>query len=273
MANVASGQGGGIYTGPNTTTMVTSSTVTNNSAAVGGGIAALGRIQSGNNTITRNLANQTASSIYSSVDYSFTVINTIIGPDVGQSVDSVSGTFASLGKNIVTNTTGSSGWQFSDLTNDNIDPMLGPLANNGGQTDSFALLQGSPAIESGDICVTGFGFGCGPLGIYFDILYDQRKYSRWAASSVDIGSFESGSAPNQTIQNTRLFAGYPTLAHSRVIVTETETMQRQSTFVISGIGTAPVTLNWNGVYVIEIYSKRRGVHAPLLYSFGSLEFY
>jgi hypothetical protein len=32
----------------------------------------------------------------------------------------------------------------------NRDPLLGPLANNGGQTDTHALLSGSPAIDTGD---------------------------------------------------------------------------------------------------------------------------
>src|SRR5262249_12007521 len=31
-----------------------------------------------------------------------------------------------------------------------INPLLGPLANNGGPTSTMALLAGSPAIESGD---------------------------------------------------------------------------------------------------------------------------
>ena len=31
-----------------------------------------------------------------------------------------------------------------------IDPMLSPLSNNGGPTETHALLAGSPAIDAGD---------------------------------------------------------------------------------------------------------------------------
>jgi hypothetical protein len=31
-----------------------------------------------------------------------------------------------------------------------VDPMLGPLANNGGPTETQALLAGSPAIDAAD---------------------------------------------------------------------------------------------------------------------------
>jgi hypothetical protein len=41
----------------------------------------------------------------------------------------------------------------------NINPLLGPLANNGGPTQTMALLPGSPAIDSGNPsgCTDGLG--------------------------------------------------------------------------------------------------------------------
>jgi hypothetical protein len=57
-----------------------------------------------------------------------------------------------------------------------INPLLGSLADNGGDTLTHALLAGSPAINAGD------NSGC-PLT-------DQRGYNRDA--SCDIGAYEFG---------------------------------------------------------------------------------
>ena len=60
-----------------------------------------------------------------------------------------------------------------------VDPMLGPLQNNGGPTPTMALLTGSPAIDAGS----------NPLGL----TADQRGYTpRAAGGAADIGAFELG---------------------------------------------------------------------------------
>jgi hypothetical protein len=59
------------------------------------------------------------------------------------------------------------------------DPDLGPLAGNGGPTQTAALLGGSPAIDAGGLPATS---GC-PLT-------DQRGYSRPWGPACDIGAFE-----------------------------------------------------------------------------------
>ena len=65
------------------------------------------------------------------------------------------------------------------------DPLLGPLQNNGGRTQTHALLNGSPAINAG--------------ANDFDNLVDQRDFSR--PDTNDIGAFESGgiSPPVQVV--------------------------------------------------------------------------
>ena len=55
-----------------------------------------------------------------------------------------------------------------------VDPRLGLLQDNGGPTDTEALLAGSPAIDGGDTC--------GAL--------DQRGTTRPRGSSCDIGPYE-----------------------------------------------------------------------------------
>jgi hypothetical protein len=58
------------------------------------------------------------------------------------------------------------------------DPLLGPLADNGGPTETEALLPGSPAIDA------GAADGCPQ--------YDQRGVARPQGAGCDIGAFELG---------------------------------------------------------------------------------
>ena len=109
ISNMTTGQGGGIFVAPGMSALVLSSTLTNNSAADGGAIANFGSTTLVNDTITRNSASQSSSSILSSAGHSVGIINTIIGPDIGQTVNSIDGQIGSDGSNIVTNSTGSTG--------------------------------------------------------------------------------------------------------------------------------------------------------------------
>src|SRR5262245_50228004 len=62
------------------------------------------------------------------------------------------------------------------------DPKLGPLADNGGPTQTMALLPGSPALNAGSNALI-------PAGV----TTDQRggTFSRiWGGGTVDIGAFE-----------------------------------------------------------------------------------
>jgi hypothetical protein len=58
----------------------------------------------------------------------------------------------------------------------NTDPVLGPLADNGGPTRTHALLPGSPAIDAADP-------GQCPVA-------DQRGIARPQGPSCDVGAFE-----------------------------------------------------------------------------------
>lgn len=68
-----------------------------------------------------------------------------------------------------------------------IDAMLGPLADNGGPTQTMALLAGSPAIDAGSNALA-VGTDGKPL------LTDQRSYYRIFNGTVDIGAYEFGSS-------------------------------------------------------------------------------
>ena len=56
-----------------------------------------------------------------------------------------------------------------------VDPQLGPLADNGGPTDTIALMAGSPAIDAGAACPAT----------------DQRGLTRAQGTTCDAGAFES----------------------------------------------------------------------------------
>ena len=95
-------------------------------------------------------------------------------------LEDCSGTITSQGNNILSTTT--------DCTVSGggvtvTDPLLGPLANNGGSTQTHALLTGSPAIDAGN------AGGCTDnLGAI--LTTDQRGFHRPIGSHCDIGAFE-----------------------------------------------------------------------------------
>lgn len=63
----------------------------------------------------------------------------------------------------------------------NTNPLLGGLANNGGETDTLALQPSSPAIDAGT------NAGCPPT--------DQRGVTRPQGTACDVGAFELVPAP------------------------------------------------------------------------------
>ena len=131
--NSADLYGGGIFQFE-ATLMVINSTISVNSATIGGGgIWASGLGLSVGNTIIAGNTAPTGS--YPA------------GPDVAATV-------TSLGYNLIGNTSGSSGF---GATGDqlNVNPLLGPLADNGGPTQTMALLPDSPAIDAGSSSIAG----------------------------------------------------------------------------------------------------------------------
>ena len=115
------------------------------------------------------------------------------------------GTFASTGNNLIGETDGSSGWVGSDLTGtiaQPLNPLLAPLGNYGGPTQTMALLPGSPAIDAGNNALI-------PAGV----TTDQRGLPRIVNGVVDIGAFESSgftiAATSGSGQSTAVFTAFP----------------------------------------------------------------
>jgi hypothetical protein len=159
--------GGGIS---NSGTMtLTNVTLSGNTAVYGGAaIASQGTAALTNVTIAGNLATPGTGTALTGA---FTMRNTLITGN--GDAPKCAGSVESLGYNIGSDAS----CNLSGLGDQNgVDPMLGPLADNGGGTMTHALLPGSPAIDAGD------PNGCPAT--------DQRGVARPQGSGCDIGAFE-----------------------------------------------------------------------------------
>jgi N-acetylneuraminic acid mutarotase len=177
------GEGGGIYNSNGGALTITNSTISGNTASASGGNNDNGRgggIFNGAAVLPRNmlLAGNSVSG------------TTAQGPDAF-------GSFATQGHNLIGQSDDSIGFtqgSNGDLVGTIAAPLnaqLGPLANNGGLTQTHALLPGSPAINTGDNCV--LTNTCSAINLGFNLTTDQRGagFPRNAGSQVDIGAFES----------------------------------------------------------------------------------
>lgn len=198
------GWGGGIAGGASLT--VINTTVSNNSAGApngrGGGIVGA-NVRLVNCTITGNTAfNNEGHGVRLFTGSAF-ARNTIIAGN-GPSGPEIVGTFTSQGHNLIGRSDGSNG--FTNGSNGDIvgtlgapiNPQLGPLANNGGNSPTHALLSNSPALDAGDNCVTQAAH-CSDANIP-QIINDQRGggFSRLVdgpdvdtTATVDIGAYET----------------------------------------------------------------------------------
>jgi len=139
--NSASGQGGGIWIGGvGASLIMNGSTIANNSGGSAGGVF--------NNAANLILSN--------------TIVAKNTGGDLG-----ASGTATSTAT-------------FSFIGDTQGDPLLGPLADNGGPTQTMALLPGSPCLDAGDPAFVP------PPDT------DQRGagFARVSGAHIDIGAFE-----------------------------------------------------------------------------------
>ena len=90
---------------------------------------------------------------------------------IGTAVDFVAGRITYRGQ-----------WLASDLLNTNA--RLAPLDNNGGATETHALLPDSPAINHGDNSDAPST--------------DERGYTRIVGGAIDIGAYEFGALKDKS---------------------------------------------------------------------------
>jgi len=192
--NSASGSSGGIYARGDVT--VTNSTISGNSASTGGGISALGDVTVTSSTISGNSSVGPGGGIYARgpMTVIMVIIDSIVAgntddgraPDLHRGRDSLAVRHSLIGNN--------TGGGLAEApigmpdVNGNliggrhgtIDPLLAPLADNGGPTMTHALLAFSPAVNAGDPTFTS------PPN------FDQRgaPFDRVFGGRIDMGAYE-----------------------------------------------------------------------------------
>jgi len=214
--NYCSGQGGGIFNDSSGSLIIENSSITGNSAgatlsvAYGGGIYNSGRVAINNSTVGGNTASfGQGGGIYNNTSASMGINNTTISGNTATQYGKGDNLF-NVGAVVIQNSIvangvdgncyagvpiTSNGYNLSsdgtcnfnsrgDLNNH--DPLLGPLQNNGGPTETMALLPGSPAIDAGN--PAGCTDGSGHL-----LTTDQRGMPRpdtEDAVGCDVGAYE-----------------------------------------------------------------------------------
>lgn len=188
--NSTRGSGGGLYLHNGSAGLYNVTVISNtadsdgNDTGDGGGIS----VASGATLLMRN------SLIANNLDASATTL----APDCA-------GTLNSLGHNLIEDTTNCTVTGFSTGNIIGSDPLTGPLQSNGGNTQTHALLAGSPAINAGDPggCLDGSNVLIG---------VDQRNYAR--ANRCDMGAFEFNSPGTPTPSATPTVTLTPTVTQT-----------------------------------------------------------
>lgn len=175
--NSTNSEGGGLFVGSSRATVtLNNSTVSGNSADVAGAIlSGSATVNLFNSTVAANSAETEGGGIVAE-NGTITLSNSIIAGSLngGDCLLVASGALFADSSNIIQD--GS-----CDTSALAVDPLLSPLADNGGQTLTHALRSRSPAINAGDleICTANSINGL-----------DQRGENRFVGSSCDIGAFE-----------------------------------------------------------------------------------
>jgi CSLREA domain-containing protein len=199
--NSVTGGGGGVYSS-GSLDLVNSTLSGNEANGSGGGLFVVesNDIRLYNVTISANTADADGDGNGDGggvrVFGSISIANTLIGGNMDGGGDvrpDCSGVLVSEGYNLIGNVTGCT--INGDATGNliSVDPLLGPLQNNGGTTLTHALLGGSPAINAGN-----------PGGCYDEtgaaLTTDQRGFARPASGSplCDMGAYEAGADDDAT---------------------------------------------------------------------------
>lgn len=200
--NVSEISGGGVTAG-GSLTFVKYSTVSGNFAPKGGGIAAVssgtadGTAMVKSSTIVFNQASEKGGGVLSVASRSLVLSHALIAGNTAMSqpseVDEGTGTviaddFNMFGYNGNAATVGFQPGTKDIVPSSSLGSILdAELRNNGGATDTHALIAGSPAIDSGDQNYSNMTWGG-------QFMYDQRgpDFSRFDTErgKVDIGAFE-----------------------------------------------------------------------------------
>ena len=292
--SVSGGFGGGIYNDGNLT--LTNSTISNNLAGDGGGIGNIGNLTLTNTTISNNsvsfasggienlgnltLTNSTISNNSAFAggggvfNYSSSTVNsrnTIIADNTAGTNPDFSGHLNSQGYNLIGNAAGTT--ISGDTTGNqlNVDPMLAPLGNYGGTTQTHALLQTSPAIDKGN----SFGSTTDQRGLTrpFDIAglppasggdnSDIGAYETQVALVVNTNDSGAGSLRN-AIDNSPagsdIFFGIPLFDSPQTITLTSGELAINKNLNIFGKGADKLIISGNDTYRVFNIGSNFNVH-------------
>lgn len=172
--NTAVTSGGGVFITNSANLTLKNSTISGNSAGSGGGIYNAGdyaHVRLEHSTLSENQAVNNGGGIYqnSSDGSSLYIANTIVAGNVAVTSPDIhaenSDRFSASGNNLT-----------------NGIPLLSPLGDYGGPTQTMPPMFGSPAIDTGADYYTNF------------FATDQRGYPRLSGDHVDIGAVEAQGA-------------------------------------------------------------------------------
>ncbi|MBN9118617.1 MAG: Ig-like domain repeat protein [Planctomycetes bacterium] len=169
-ANNGQGLGGAVFT-RNGTVTVAQSTLAGNTANEGGGAVFA-------------VADAGGGSGYSGGNVGVALTNSILADTAGSAADFASAALGGAtrtfsGTNNLIEANAGSGNGFTGGIASSADPLLGPLANNGGPTQTLAPSPGSPAVDAGSNALI-------PAGVSTD----QRGFGRTVNTTADIGAVE-----------------------------------------------------------------------------------
>jgi len=206
-ANTASSCGG--FYNDTSTLAVTNSTISGNSVEnIGGGFCSLANTTLRHVTITANSAGNGGGGMLINLAINFpnrrtlNLGNTIVAGNTGSSTPDIrfnGGTITTAGYNLLGDNSGietifpagnpNANQDIVGTSASPVNPLLGPLQNNGGTTPTHALLLGSLAINVGNNAEAP--------------VTDQRGFARIIGGTIDIGAFEY--APVKSRKRIRFF--------------------------------------------------------------------
>jgi hypothetical protein len=213
-------EGGAVRTESGEITIVNSTFTANSTSGVDAAGAAIrsetGAITIINSTIVNNTAAQGPGGGISAADAAVTIHNSIVAlnTDDGTAPDLFAGGMLTVMNSLIGDNTGTGLTEApvgspdgnGNLIGDpggagTIDPLLQPLAFNGGPTQTFALQPNSPALDAGSNALALDADG-NPLAS------DQRgdPFVRRSGARVDMGSFEAQPDPQKPMQQLNGFS-------------------------------------------------------------------
>ena len=222
------GGGGGIWNQGNNLT-VSNSTLSGNSATSGGGALRNfgGTITITNSTLSGN-SGSSGGGIFNNSTSTLNIANTIIANSISGGDYAGTGTVNRISPSTAANNLVSSGSFSWATTKTSAEINLGTLANNGGPTQTLALLSGSVAIGAGNATISN----ATPINGK-----DQRGINR---TTSDIGAYSFGIQVTNTTDSNTVGSGS---LRAAINLANTTPGNDQISFNLTGSGPYTITLN------------------------------